>query len=59
MEMLTKGVVYTWSNGSIGTRRYESKIDRVVMNENWKELWTMMVCNLYQGGSSDHANLEV
>lgn len=56
-EMFTRGGSFTWSNGVIGTRRSNSKIDRVFTNELWLCCWSKMFCELYEGGSSKHLGM--
>lgn len=39
--------------------RVDIKLDRALVNHKWKELWAMMLCELYLGGSSDHLGMEL
>lgn len=57
LEMQSRGGSFTWSNGVVGLSRGESKIYRALMNSQWNRVWPNMVCELYQGGSSDHTGL--
>lgn len=54
-----KGLPYTWTNGRFGDARYERKLDRLFMNQAWKDTWPNMICNMFKGGSSDHSTLDV
>lgn len=36
-----------------------NRIDKVLINEEWKATWSMMLCDLYLGGSSEYVGLEL
>lgn len=59
LKMHKKGLPYTWTNGKTGYSRCESRLDRDFINQAWRDMWLSMVCNIYEGGTSDQFALEI
>ncbi|KAF5183018.1 Dnase i-like superfamily protein, partial [Thalictrum thalictroides] len=49
------GFFYTWSNGSEGSRRKMSKIDRCMVNVAWTSLFPNSVTEFFHPDVSDHS----
>lgn len=48
------GPPFIWSNGAMGGRRKESKIDRSFRNDSWAKSWPQQFCEVYAGTTSNH-----
>ena len=49
-----KGVKYTWSNGWFGDEFTKERLDRVVVNSEWRNLWVDSEVQVLANRSSDH-----
>lgn len=52
--MFTQGAEYTWSNGRKGRRHTEVRLDRLLHNSAWVNLWPLSHCKTLYRVSSDH-----
>lgn len=55
MDMKFSGCYYTWSNRQEDGRRVYSKIDSVLINQDWFLLWDAIKAKFLSEGVSDHS----
>lgn len=54
-EMNCIGSPFTWSNGAIGERRKESKIDKTFVNDAWMGACPNQYCEIFAWTTSNHS----
>ena len=58
-EQTNTGPFFTWSNKQEGEARVFSRIDRVVLNDGWMELFPESVSMFFHENLSDHCPCSV
>ncbi|KAK7267347.1 hypothetical protein RIF29_20016 [Crotalaria pallida] len=58
-DMKYGGCFYTWNNRQEGEDRIFSKLDRVLVNEEWCRVWPEMQTEFINNGTSDHIPMVV
>lgn len=53
-HLLTKGAMFTWSNGRHARAYTAMRLDRVVCNESWLDCWSSISCCTLPRSISDH-----
>lgn len=57
--LITKGLMFTWSDNRRGNGFTKERIDRVMANSNWKHLFTNAFCYVLPALKSDHSPLHI
>lgn len=54
MDVKVAGCFFTWTNKQEGESRVMSRIDRVVANQDWNDMFEGVLANFIPEGTFDH-----